>query len=527
MESIANDFPNCAMDVQSYFSILSEKKGWLIRRNNVNERLDALAKISEIGDEKNIWRLLPYLKDKNREIQIATCETISKLFGKIKGQSSYYSSLRHCHISLFDIDFFQSTFTGRCYVDLLLIASLNSSGYIRERAVAKLSTSNCERAIQFITYRLGDWVPQVRRAAFVAIEKFKRTEHIDALINNLSNFEWLKKVERVDLVDEYRSIVQYIVVENGEYVRARFNTFPEKIRLLLARHLADSSVSTGDNSRLFLKDANFLIRLLATHHFEYLSKEDVEALLNDKSSRVRLQTLYKLQKQNGFVDLLKSYLADTSARIRQFARYALKNEISDFARIYNDNLEHRRDVIGSLSGLAEVGGKQFFETVESFLHADKIKTRKAAFLALTKLNEQRAYEFAVSNLDNEFSGIRNVASRFLEKRVTPEVLERARSIYESGQFDLKKQMLNLFSRIGGWAVIPDIILGTVDENENIRAQSLTYLTFWRAKATRLFIRPKPGELERAKEVFKFAFELHENRQYFRSNPLQGLDFYFR
>ena len=225
--------------------------------------------------------------------------------------------------------------------------------------------------------------------------------------------------------------------------------------------------------------------------------------------------------------MIQPFLTDQSAAVRDFARFSLKNEITDFAIIYNDNLKQNKEVFASLSGLAETNGRQFYEIVEPFLQDKKIKIRRTAFLAMTKLNEQKAYDFAIINLDSEFIGIRNLAIKFLQKNPNVKVLERARQIYNNGKFDLKKVMLKMFNNIGGWSTIADIIIGTIDENENIRNLSFEYLKMWKAKAVRLFTQPKTEELERAKKVFNLAFETHEEKNYFKENPLTGLDFYLR
>ena len=516
------------MDIWNYIEILSNKKqNWLFPKDNVEERLIALTKILEGGQPTTIHSLIPFLKDKNKEIQNATCHTIIGLFAKIGTKKGYYDTLKHCDISKSDIDLHENTFAQEQFIQLLSIASLNSSGYVREKAVKKLSVSGDEKAIQFIIYRLADWVQAVRQSALNGIENFKKTQFIDAFVDNLSIFEWLQKVERTDLSSVYNGIINFILTENKEYVFKNFSSFSDKTRLLLARHISSSSNTIPDEVTLLLNDKHFLIRNFALQHFDKLSENEINNLLKDKSSRVRIQMLYKLKSKSDFTQLIQSFLTDKSASIREFARFSLKNEITDFATLYNDNLKQNKEVFASLCGLAETNGKQFSESVEPFLQDTKIKIRKSAFLALTKLNEQKAYDFAITNLDSEFIGIRNVAIEFLQKKLNVEVLERARQIYNKGKFDLKKAMLKMFNNIGGWTTIADIIIGTIDENENIRNLSFGYLQMWKAKAVRLFTQPKADELDRAKKVFTFAFEMHEDKKYCKENPLTGLDFYFR
>ena len=312
-----------------------------------------------------------------------------------------------------------------------------------------------------------------------------------------------------------------------EYVFKHFTSFSDKTRLLLAKRISSSGNTIASKITLFLNDKHFLIRNFALQHFDKLSQEQINNLLKDKSARVRIQVLYKLKSQSGFTQLIRLFLTDKSASVRELSRFSLKNEIADFATIYNDNLKENKEIFASLCGLAETDGKQFSENVEPFLQDKKIKIRKTAFLALTKLNEQKAYDFAITKLDSEFIGIRNVAIEFLQKKLNFEILEKAREIYLNGNYDLKKAMLKMFSNIGGWTTLADIIIGSIDENENIRNLSLDYLQMWKTKAVRLFTHPKTGELERLKKIFNFAFDIHEDKKYFKENPLTGLDFYLR
>jgi hypothetical protein len=88
-------------------------------------------------------------------------------------------------------------------------------------------------------------------------------------------------------------------------------------------------------------------------------------------------------------------------------------------------------------------------------------------------------------------------------------------------------MLKLFNKVGGWTAIPDLMIGTIDENENIRQLAFDYLQIWRTRAVRLVSTPKQGDIERANQIFRFAFEMHAEKKYFNQNPLIGIDFYLR
>lgn len=516
------------MELWNYIEILGQKKkGWFSKKDNVEERLLALTKILEFGYPSSIQNLIPFLKDDNKEIQHATCKVITQLFKKIETKKGYYNTLKHCSLSKSDIDLYSQTFSNKDCITLYSIATLNSNGYLREKAVKKLADTNSEKAIPFIVYRLADWVPVVSQTALKSIEKFKKKEFINALVDNLTIFEWLQKVERTDLSSIHSDIMDFVVVENKNYVIGHFKTFTYRTRIVIAKQIANSTDIKLEDLKILLSDKHFSIRKVALLHFDKLTQPEIDSLLIDKSSGIRLQTLYNLKNRENFSNLVMHFLSDNSESVRDFARYSLKNEIFDFATIYNDNLLNKKSIVGSLRGLAETKGNKFVDTIVPFLSDKKIIIRKTAFLALKHLENSKAYEFALQNLDSEHIGLRNIIIDYFANTATPEVLQKAREIYTSGQYDLKKSMLKLFSKVGKWTTIADIMIGTIDENENIRQLSFDYLQQWRNKATSYFTSPQQGELERANQIFRFAFEVHEEKKYFSQNPLMGIDFYLR
>ena len=188
------------MELWYYIQILGQKKqGWLFKKENVEERLLALTKILELDYPSLIQNLIPFLKDDNKEIQQATCRVVTQLFKKNETKKGYYDTLKYCDISKSDIDVFSKIFSNEDCITLYSIATLNSNGYVREKAIKKLAESKSEKAIPFIVYRLADWVQAVRQTALKSIDNFKKVEFINALVDNLTLFEWLQKVERTDL----------------------------------------------------------------------------------------------------------------------------------------------------------------------------------------------------------------------------------------------------------------------------------------------------------------------------------------
>ena len=517
------------MEIWQHIELLrkQKKKGFFSKEKerNSDEKIQVLTIIANEGTPSDIYSIIEFLKDGNQEIRQAVCDTVIQLFKKIDSKKGYYNTLRHCRISQNDIDFYKTNFPTEQYVELLAISSLNENGYVREKAVSMLANVESPRAIQFLIYRLADWVSQVRQVAARGIENYKSIVYIDSLVENLPIFEWLQKVERVNLSGIYNDMVEFVVVSNRDNVIENFKTYSNRLKLFLAKHISLFPVDSLKELNLFLTDKHFLVRIQALNYFSELSKDNIDQLLKDKSSKVRLQTLYCLKEKEKPDSNLKNFLADDSAAIRHFVRFELRESGLNIAEIYNENLNQNDQVIGSLTGLAELEAKQYKNCVKTYLSDDKLKVRKAAFLALCKLDKESAYEFALINLDCSFEGLRNLNIDYLSHIPREEVLFRAREIYRTGGYELKKSMLKLFNRIGGIVAIPDIMYGTIDENEKIRQVAFDYLQIWKGKAFKMSSLVKQDEIAKAQQVFKLIYPIHSEKRYFESNPLEGLDFY--
>ena len=516
------------MELGDYIKILeSSNRIWFFKKNHTEEKLFALSKIGEYGIPSSIYYLIPFLNDNNKEIQQTTCNVIIHLFKIIVTKKGYYGIFKNCNISKSDLNFYQCTFTPEQCVVLYAIATFNGNGHVREEAIKLQVNTYNGMAISFIIYRFADWVPEIRQVALQALESFKKKKILNSLVENLSIFERLPGVQRTDLSAVYSDVMRFVYVENKQYVSDNFKTFIYSARIAIAKYLISSAHIDFEELKLLVCDKHFIVRFLALSHFEKFSQTEIELLLKDKSPKIRYKTIFNLKSRADFQDVIYPFIFDSSATIRDFARFSLKNKIIDFAAIYNNNLISKANVLVSLNGLAETNGKRFVENVADCLTGNVLKIRKAAFLTLEKLDKNKAYNFALENLDSEHLGMRNCIVNFFSVAPNQDVLQKAREIYFNGKYEKKKSMLKLFSKIGKWTTIADIMIGTIDEDENIRNYSLGLIQRWRNKATSYFTKPMLNELERANQVFRLAYEIHEEKKYFLQNPLIGIDFYLR
>lgn len=516
------------MEVWKYIEILrkSDKTWFFGSEKKQDEKLLALNKLSEIGYPSIIYHLIPFLKHNSEQIRTGAVQTIKALFGKLTSKKAYYESLKHCSISKSDVGYYKLKFVNSDFIFLMKICSLNSNGYVREEAVRNLGKTDDETVLPFIIFRLADWIPNVRQVAEQEIRNFFQPKFLVGLTTNLSLFYWLQKVERTDLSGIYREAIDFLIIENRKETINQFKKITDKERLILAKELS-VGIQSNDEINLFINDKYFLIRLLALNHFDKLIEGQKEKLLNDKSARVRQSSLYCYRDNDKFKELLINYLADNSGNIRHLSRFYLKENKIDFKEFYTNNLSRGKQVIGSLLGLLDIEAKDCEKFIAPYLESSKIRIVKTAFYVLSNLNPYESFNFAKTNLFTNKIGLRGLVIEHFGRNRNKEILETARIHYQDADKEIKLSILKLYSRVGGYDVFPDLIIGTIDEIESIRNQSRLYVQKWKKEAVSMFSKPNEDEKNRAVKVFNFVNEVHIENGYFNTNPVEGLDFYIK
>jgi hypothetical protein len=142
-----------------------------------------------------------------------------------------------------------------------------------------------------------------------------------------------------------------------------------------------------------------------------------------------------------------------------------------------------------MAGLSETGTRDDASLIEPYVSSSNPRIRKAALLGLIRLDEEKAFGYALPYLASAHGSLRRVAIAFLAKRANSLVLDKARAIYAAGDTELKKSMLTLYSQIGGWPVLGDFVEAVTDEDATIQQLGWNYLRTWKSKAVNLFTKP--------------------------------------
>ncbi len=518
------------MEIWDYINILrkSEKSSFLNEANAIDEKINAIEFIKSNGNHSLISELIPSIKSNSPAIRNKTLEVIKLFYKKISSGKHLYQSLKYCQISKQDLDFFKYNLPEEDYLVLVSIATYNFDGYVREKAIDEISNfSHNEKILKPLLDRLSDWVKINRDKATKIVTDLKRLSNLQYFIGQIHTIEKLKQVNRTDLTDIYNELVKFIIEEHKSQVLSNFDSYPDKKRILLARLIIESYSLEMNDLKIFISDKNFLVRSLALKRFDLLGNDEINSLLKDKSSKIRLQTLYALEKNENISNIVYEFLADTSASIRNFARFILKNENIDFKEMYSKNLLQNQQIEGSLYGLKEMDGKEYINEIIPFLNSNVIKIVKAAFSTTKEFEPKIAYNFALNNINSDSIGVRKISVEYLYKNPTSEVIEKARTLFHSNNLHLRKAMLKLFSKIGKYKCLDEILNGTIDENKDIRILSNAYLKEWIAKSNKYFISPTQNEIKLIKQSIEKIKNQLKDDDYITIKTLKEIEFHIR
>lgn len=518
-------------DLYYCIQILNERPKWFFQKKNIADKLQCFDTIQNVGTPNTIHSLIEFLKSENVLIQTKAAETILVLFRKLKSLNDYADTLKHLPIEKSDLDLYRVDFDEKTYVQLLGIASLNSSGYVREKAVKELTRQRNADGLKFILLRLGDWVAAVRKTATEAISYFLESAYIDDLLKQLLTIDWLLKVERVDLSKVYNQIIQFILSQEfSEELYNKIKQLDDKTRLRFYKAFLSNKHPNREQLNRIIRDKNFLVRLELIKHFSSFNttvqKEMIAGFLQDQSARVRLDALYASKNFNSEFDNQIIVLpSDEVASVRELSRHLLKDKKIDFATLYRQRIAAKQFLLGSLLGLSEAGNSEDLLIFEQHISSEKSKLIVACLTAINKFNSDKAKNYSLKLLVHPVKKVRNKAIEILSKSSDTATLEKVRNIYSRGDCEIKKTILKLFNKIGGWTIIADLLLALADENVNIQNLGWQLLDKWKLKATRLFTTPPETEIKRANKIYSGLDTSNLKMTHNRTNLFQDLKFY--
>lgn len=513
--------------------IFNDNSSWnFFKKDQTAQKLKCLEIYREKGRAQDISIFFASLKDASEILRNSAAETIRVLLEKPDSQIAFYTTLRYLDFKQSDFPYYKNTFSSDYYLPILIAASLNSNGYVREKAVRELAEIKRPEAIKFILFRLGDWVENVRRAAQKAIYEYFQPEFTEEFLRQIPLIEWLLAVERVNLVEVHSDIFRFLFsFDSDESFYQTLNRLGEKAKFIYFRNYLASKPLTKKAFQLLSTDNLFLIKIELLKHIENFDEEtqksSIRRFLKDRSSKVRVYALYSIRKafRAEFYDELIDAAFDVSAHVREVARFMLLDFSVDYADLYRRRLQEDENSIGAILGLSEVGILQDLPFFEKYIQNPNAKIRTAVLSAIARVNKPLAANYALDLLADSSAKVRNKCVEILAPLANPEILEKARIIFRHSDCARKKTILKLFSKIGGWKIVGDFIIALGDADENIRQIAWLNLQKWRN--IQRYTSPSPEDKARIMRLYNEFDRTKLESDNFSERWWSELPFYLR
>ena len=315
-------------------------------------------------------------------------------------------------------DFFTVTMSYAERRAIIIFASFNPNGFIREKAVRLMK--DYDNTLSYIILRQNDWVLQVRQAASESfdekLQKLSSGELVKALpyaeklkwSNRGSHGEYTKRFfERLTSIDHRSDLMNGL---QSCYVRTRricINALFESenpythlalkhleqesdpfLRSMLFRKLCFHKVQLDEAARFLLRDKFPVNRILALQYLCDTGSEDIEEiavpLILDRNAAVRGLACDILQERRSSIDFRSFYTAALG--------------------------EHPA---AAIAGLGEIGQKSDTQHIDIYLTDNRVTVVRSVLISLMKLDMEKYKETVLGMLNDNRIGIVKTAQQLI------------------------------------------------------------------------------------------------------------------
>jgi hypothetical protein len=212
-------------------------------------------------------------------------------------------------------------------IDELLKLADSWNGFEREKAVKQLGTIGNSSALPMLIKRANDWVPQVRAAAYSAIEGLLVEENALIFINKLPIIYHLENCYRNDHENLIQTVESFLLrTENQtKVVDGCIHSNPFVARRCLRLIIDHQLLKPYQIVVLCIKSLDIVVRSSAANLCKLLTddelKEFIEFGLKDPFMPVRREMLllYLSRFSDRSISLLEMFAFDRHASVREIA----------------------------------------------------------------------------------------------------------------------------------------------------------------------------------------------------------------
>jgi hypothetical protein len=463
------------------------------------DKIEALVWLKENADFNDLQYVFPLVFNKNRDLALVAAQITAGVMGTLNGRewNRIYEQVRYIDMEENHLAALLN-FPDEVSVHLLGIASLNSSCYIREKALRLMGGQGHCNAIPYILLRLNDWVHAVSQIASHVLPSMLREDCLNILLDHSYLIEKMHNAMRVDLQKTRQDIIGFLSNPLMVDKLKGYLKHPQiKIRLFAFMLLENQMAVDTEIIDMALKDKSPEVKrwLIASIQLLNLSQQRyvIAKLLSDKSGRIKNIILQRFEVIicADFREQLEELIFDNSVSAREAARFILKRHlcIEDFAEVYRKELCSPSPRPGAIVGLGETGNLDDYVLVSQFTEHEDNHIRVAALCAMWYLSKEVAVNHVLHCFNDDVIKIRKTARCFLKKSKLPIVLAEMKKFLDSGSYEAKLAALDIIYNYGGWDVLESVLFVLAHEEDELATKAQILLERWLIRASTIYSNP--------------------------------------
>lgn len=376
----------------------------------------------------------------------------------IIGRDAYYvsdlmHSDRHDMVSA-DLDYWQKNCTPSCFRALLICGSAHPNGYLREQCLKLLA--NEQYVLQYILLRMNDWVPTVRRTAWIIIqEQLGKMRSSDELIQTMPFVEYVRRGKRVQREADFS------MDELDAVLMRRFAAEPNAVqcspvslrRLCYKVFLLHPDAEYAELMLHFIRteqdgaQRSALVRSYLQNEQYPVSPGLLEVFMHDPYWHIRLDAYEYRIKHQGIWDGLENLLLSPSYPIREFAAYYLEKDGFDNIRYCREHLPE------TLPALGDLGSEEDIPYIRPYLQSHPCE----ALVSLARLDAEESKELVMQAMYDSDAKLAKTAYRLAEKRLHFTRSELMPKIESETDPQRRWRLIRLLGRNSGADLLPILI----------------------------------------------------------------------
>jgi hypothetical protein len=468
-----------------------------------------LVRIGQHGNPAALPWMLHLIHSTSEEVRVAAEQLVGALLPKLEG---------HQLIELEQLvreswEFYSRDYAYRAKTDLgACLATLDSSGWIRERAVLALQSSGATEALPFVLLRSNDWVAQVRKAAERWFSAHGAAITMEQLVASLPILAALTERTYGNVSKLVKVLLERLALpEAAPGLLAVLPRSSSRIRRLLFTMLAQNgTLQDPDAQSVLLKHPDPIFGVLLLKHLRLHSPElpmsVVTHSLSSKSATLRRYALYALSEKqiSHLTPLLWQSCFDFAQGVRNFAQYHLLKHFTSeelqarYAALLREPHVRNAMCAACILGFHEAGGKWEATHYLELSHHKSTQVRVAVLRTFAATCFDDALPWLKNALVGDKASLGKAALAILRQhRHAVSLIEINSMLGQDHPPVVRLRAFVLLCMRNRWEQLPVLFELLNDPSRLFESQVLLRLSGWLSQFNQVHTRPTRTQVEQA------------------------------